>query len=195
MKERSGQDLQEMIDALSEAMENPACYARIDSSDGDTHREGEERSAGGRSGSTIDPPEGYLGSEGRVKSGPSQSLVGAGYRLELADARILHEGLGLADLAQPSTFGYYLAGFAEQATRDLQRIRRCYRWVNMSPAGSGGVGGTSIPVSRVRMAGRLGFEQPTDHIRDGMLVRRRDDRLRGGCCAGGAQRRSSCGGS
>ena len=235
----------------------------------------------------IEPPEGYLGSEGRLRSGPSPALVDAGYRLEVADARILHEGLCLADLAhvlelveaevvpgdtaaelcrvlldflstpvesfpydpvygdaynsrerelerrlgtaagwlptgrtrreagrlairialrrllldlhaavadlatrlagravelasvpwndttylqpaQPSSFGYYLAGFAEQATRDLERIRRCHGWVNLSPAGSGGVGGTSIPLNRVRMSDRLGFVRPTPHIRDGM---------------------------
>lgn len=234
-----------------------------------------------------EPPEGYLGAEGRLGSGPSPELVAAGYRLEVADAPILHEGLCLADLshilelvaaevapraaaaalcrelldflatdpasfpydpvygdaynsrerelerrigteagwlptgrtrreagriairlalrdrllalhdavaegtaalvrrseelagalwndttylqpAQPSTFGHYLAGFAEQGLRNLERIRASYRLVNQSPAGSGGVGGTSIPVDRSRMARRLGFERPTDHIRDGM---------------------------
>ena len=235
----------------------------------------------------VEAPDGYLGSEGRLRSGPSPALVEAGYRLEVADAGILHEGLCLADLAhvlelveakvlapatgaglcevllgflstpvesfpyeavygdaynsrerelerrvgpdagwlptgrtrreagrlairialrrrildlhdavvelatglvwravelasvpwndttylqpaQPSSFGYYLAGFAESATRDLERIRRCHRWANVSPAGSGGVGGTSVPLDRVRMSGRLGFREPTPHIRDGM---------------------------
>ena len=238
-------------------------------------------------GGMIEPPEGYLGLEGRVVSGPSPQLVEAGYRLEVDDARILHYGLCLADLAhilelveaevvpdhiaaslcreildflsthpesfpydpvygdaynsrerelerrlgavagwlptgrtrreagrlalrialrdrlldmhdavvgfatalvgrateladvpwndttylqpaQPSSFGHYLAGFAEQATRDLDRIRRCHRWVNRAPAGSGGVGGTAIPIDRTRLSDRLGFEQPTAHIRDGM---------------------------
>ena len=235
----------------------------------------------------IEPPDGYLGAEGRLRSGPSPVLVDAGYRLEVADAGILHEGLCLADLAhvlelaearvapagtaaelcrvlldfhstpvgafpydpvygdaynsrerelerrvgaaagwlptgrtrreagriairltlrrllldlhaavvelatglvgralelayvpwndttylqpaQPSSFGYYLAGFAEQATRDLERIRWCHGWANRSPAGSGGVGGTSIPLSRGRISDRLGFSRPTRHIRDGM---------------------------
>ena len=235
----------------------------------------------------IPPPEGYLGAEGRLGSGPSPELVEAGYRLEVADAAILHEGLCLADLghvlelvesgvapgaaaaalcrelldflatdpasfpydpvygdaynsrerelecrlgaeagwlptgrtrreagriairlalrdrllalqdavagwvdvlvrrseqladalwndttylqpAQPSSFGHYLAGFAEQGTRNLDRIRRCYLMVNQSPAGSGGVAGTPIPVDRSRMAARLGFDRPTAHIRDGM---------------------------
>jgi argininosuccinate lyase len=44
-------------------------------------------------------PEGYLGAEGRIASGPAPELVAAGYALELADAPLLHRGLGLADLA------------------------------------------------------------------------------------------------
>lgn len=235
----------------------------------------------------IRPPEGYLGAEGPLGSGPSPELIEAGYRLEMADAAILHEGLCLADLshvlelvaagvapraaaaalcrelldfldtdpasfpydpvygdaynsrerelerrlgsgagwlptgrtrreagriairmalrdrllalheavaactevlvgrseeladalwndttylqpAQPSSFGHYLAGFAEQGIRNLERLRHCYRLINQSPAGSGGVGGTPIPVDRSRMADRLGFDRPTAHIRDGM---------------------------
>lgn len=51
------------------------------------------------SGTGTPPPEGYLGAEGRVTAGPAPVLVEAGYGLELADAPILHHGLGLADLA------------------------------------------------------------------------------------------------
>ena len=224
---------------------------------------------------TIPPPEGYLGAEGRLASGPSPELIEAGYGLELADADFLHVGLGAADLshvmelveadvipneaaadlcrelldfmstdpsdfpynpvygdaynsrerelerrlgttagwlpagrtrreagriafrlalrdrlldlhdevaaltgelvgraeelaeafwndttylqpAQPSSFGHFLAGFAEPGIR------------NQSPAGSGGVGGTLLPLDRRRMAERLGFGRPTAQIRDGM---------------------------
>ena len=241
----------------------------------------------GRGCEVSGTPEGYLGAEGPLGAGPSPELVAAGYRLETADARFLHRGLCLADLAhilelreiglmppeparalcrevldflatpvgefpylpeygdsynsrerelerrlgsaagwlpagrtrreagrialrlalregllelheaaaglavvlaargrelaevvwndatylqpaQPSSFGYYLAGFAEGALRDMERIRACYRRANLSPAGSGGVGGTLIPLNRERLAERLGFDAPTVHIRDGM---------------------------
>jgi len=46
-----------------------------------------------------EPPEGYLGATGRIRSGPAPELVEAGYRLELGDAPLLHRGLGLADIA------------------------------------------------------------------------------------------------
>jgi argininosuccinate lyase len=48
---------------------------------------------------TRPPPTGYLGAEARIRSGPAPELVEAGYALELADAPLLHRGLGLADLA------------------------------------------------------------------------------------------------
>jgi len=46
-----------------------------------------------------EPPEGYLGTQARITSGPAPELVEAGYALEIADAPLLHRGLTLADLA------------------------------------------------------------------------------------------------
>lgn len=70
--------------------------------------------------------------------------------------------------AQPSSFGHYLGGFAEQVTRDLERIASAYRWADRSPAGTGGVAGTAIPLDRERLARRLGFAGPGVHSRDAM---------------------------
>lgn len=47
----------------------------------------------------TNPPDGYLGVEGRITSGPAEELVATGYAWELADAEILHDGLDLADMA------------------------------------------------------------------------------------------------
>ncbi len=47
----------------------------------------------------LPPPEGYLGTDARITSGPAPELVEAGYALEIADAPLLHRGLTLADLA------------------------------------------------------------------------------------------------
>ncbi|GAB2695171.1 lyase family protein [Kitasatospora kifunensis] len=43
-------------------------------------------------------PNGYLGSEARITRGPAREMVEAGYAAEIADAALLHHGLGLADL-------------------------------------------------------------------------------------------------
>jgi argininosuccinate lyase len=52
-----------------------------------------------------EPPEGYLGAGARIGRGPAPELVEAGYRLELADAPMLHRGFGLADLAHAIVLG------------------------------------------------------------------------------------------
>jgi argininosuccinate lyase len=70
--------------------------------------------------------------------------------------------------AQPSTFGHYLGGFAEQAVRHLDRIEAAYAVADVSPGGAGGAGGTRLPVDRDRLAGRLGFGAVGPHTRDAM---------------------------
>lgn len=70
--------------------------------------------------------------------------------------------------AQPSTFGHYLGGFAEQAVRHLDRIETAYARADASPAGAGAVGGTRLPLDRARLASRLGFGSVGPHTRDAM---------------------------
>ncbi len=45
------------------------------------------------------PPEGYLGREGRITSGPAPALEVAGYGYEIGDAELLHTALGHAHIA------------------------------------------------------------------------------------------------
>ncbi len=70
--------------------------------------------------------------------------------------------------AQPSTFGHYLGGFAEQAVRNLDRIKAAYGRADVSPAGAGGSGGTRLPLDRARLARLLGFGSVGPHTRDAM---------------------------
>ncbi|MHB1874517.1 MAG: lyase family protein [Streptosporangiaceae bacterium] len=56
-------------------------------------------SADSPTGGQVRPPEGYLGADARITSGPAPELVEAGYALETADAPLLHRGLTIADLA------------------------------------------------------------------------------------------------
>lgn len=232
-------------------------------------------------------PDGYLGADARITSGPAPEMVETGYRAEIADAELLHHGLGLADLvhllslseagvvpqdaaaglaaellritgtpaaefpyniaygdaynsrerelerrlgaaagwlhtsrtrreagriafrmavrdrllalheavagfvaalsdratehaesvwadntylqpAQPSTFGHYLGGFAEESLRHLTRIEQVFSLVDRSPAGAGGVGGSRLDLDRDELATRLGFAAVGAHTRDAM---------------------------
>ena len=70
--------------------------------------------------------------------------------------------------AQPSTFGHYLGGFAEQAVRHLDRTESAYARADVSPAGAGGAGGSRLPLDRARLAELLGFGSVGAHTRDAM---------------------------
>ena len=233
------------------------------------------------------PPPGYLGADARIRTGPSPEMVRAGYELELADADILHHGLGLADIAhvialaehevidrdeaaallsalleldrmqsseleidsrygdlvnvrehwlldrvgpaagwlsagrprreagriafrlalreqlldlaegalrfgsalhafaereratlmpdytyvvaaQPTTAGHWALSLVAPVIRDLQRLRADLVFVDASPAGTGGVNGSRLPVDRARLAALLGFAGQIANTRDAM---------------------------
>lgn len=90
----------------------------------------------------------------------------------LAQAR-RHRDTLMADFtylqpAQPTTLGYLLAGHLQPVLRHLMRLENAYNSVNRSPAGAGGTAGSSLPVDRERLAGRLGFYGVIPHARDAM---------------------------
>jgi argininosuccinate lyase len=71
-------------------------------------------------------PQGYLGAEARINRGPAPELVATGYALETADAPLLHEGLGLADLAHVLALtedGVMPAAAAAALTAELLQIQ------------------------------------------------------------------------
>jgi argininosuccinate lyase len=70
--------------------------------------------------------------------------------------------------AEPSTFGHYLGGFAEQAVRHLHRIEAAYDGADVCPAGAGAAGGARLPLDRARLAQLLGFGSVGQHTRDAM---------------------------
>jgi argininosuccinate lyase len=70
--------------------------------------------------------------------------------------------------AQPTTFGHYLLTFVYPVLRDLERLQTAFARTNASPAGSGSVNGTRLPLDRVRLAQLLGFDTYIPHTRDAM---------------------------
>jgi argininosuccinate lyase len=70
--------------------------------------------------------------------------------------------------AQPTTFGHYLLTFVYPLLRDLERARAAFARSNASPAGSGSVNGSRLPLDRERLAQRLGFDAVIAHTRDAM---------------------------
>ncbi|HLF28995.1 MAG TPA: argininosuccinate lyase [Anaerolineae bacterium] len=70
--------------------------------------------------------------------------------------------------AQPTTFGHYVLTFVHPLLRDLDRTRAAFERTNVSPAGSGSVNGSRLPLDRNRLAERLGFDTVIPHTRDAM---------------------------
>ncbi|HET7090645.1 MAG TPA: argininosuccinate lyase [Anaerolineae bacterium] len=70
--------------------------------------------------------------------------------------------------AQPTTFGHYLLTFVYPMLRDLDRTRAAFARANVSPAGSGSVNGSRLPLDRARLANLLGFDAVIPHTRDAM---------------------------
>jgi argininosuccinate lyase len=89
-------------------------------------------------------------------------------RLEAAHAATLWADSTYLQPAQPSTFGHYLGSFAEQAVRNLDRIKTAYGRADVSPAGAGGAGGSRLPLDRARLARLLGFGSVGANTRDAM---------------------------
>ncbi|MFQ5577404.1 MAG: lyase family protein, partial [Anaerolineae bacterium] len=70
--------------------------------------------------------------------------------------------------AQPTTLAHYLLTFAHPVARDLDRLRSAFARANRSPAGSGSVNGSRLPLNRDRLAELLGFDGLALHTRDAM---------------------------
>ncbi|MEK9164217.1 MAG: lyase family protein, partial [Chloroflexota bacterium] len=65
-------------------------------------------------------------------------------------------------------FGHYLLTFVYPMLRDLDRARAAFARTNVSPAGSGSVNGSRLPLDRTRLAELLGFDAVIPHTRDAM---------------------------
>ncbi|MBI4771516.1 MAG: argininosuccinate lyase [Chloroflexi bacterium] len=70
--------------------------------------------------------------------------------------------------AQPTTFAHYLLTFLYPILRDLDRLRAACVRTNASPAGSGSVNGSRLPLDRALLADLLGFDSVIPHTRDAM---------------------------
>ena len=69
-------------------------------------------------------------------------------------------------VAQPTTFGHYLLGFAGPIVRDLERIEALSARIDRSPAGIGSGNGSLIEQDREALSRLLGFGGIVAHGRD-----------------------------
>jgi argininosuccinate lyase len=80
------------------------------------------------------------------------------------DAATRHEGViipGYTHLqrAQPVLAGHYFLAYVEKFERDRERLLDCRKRVNVLPLGAAALAGTSLPIDRESVKGKLGFER------------------------------------
>jgi argininosuccinate lyase len=68
--------------------------------------------------------------------------------------------------AQPTTYGHWVAMWAQVMARDFERLSQLYERVNLSPAGAAILTGTDFPLDRHRTAQLLGFTAPLPNTLD-----------------------------
>ncbi|MDD4752939.1 MAG: argininosuccinate lyase [Desulfitobacteriaceae bacterium] len=73
--------------------------------------------------------------------------------------------------AQPVTFAHHLMAYFHMFARDVDRLRDCYRRMDVMPLGSGALAGTTFPIDREFVREGLGFAKVSDNSLDGVSDR------------------------
>ena len=73
--------------------------------------------------------------------------------------------------AQPITFAYHMAAYAEMFGRDIGRLKDCNKRMSECPLGSGALAGTTYSIDRLKTAEMLGFDRPCANALDGVSDR------------------------
>lgn len=73
--------------------------------------------------------------------------------------------------AQPITLGHHFLAYVQMFLRDLGRLKDNRRRLNVSPLGSGALAGTTFPLLREEVAGKLNFDGVTLNSLDGVSDR------------------------
>lgn len=72
---------------------------------------------------------------------------------------------------QPVLFAHHLLAYVEMLERDKERLRDCYKRINVMPLGSGALAGSTITVNRNLVAEKLGFPAITQNSMDAVSDR------------------------
>lgn len=89
----------------------------------------------------------------------------------LSCADMVMPGYTHLQLAQPITFGFYLAGIGTALARDTTRLFHAYEAANSSPLGACAFAGTSFATDRDLLADLLGFDTVRLHAQDAVASR------------------------
>jgi len=91
-----------------------------------------------------------------------RSLQNALVRLGEQNADVLIPGYTHLQRAQPVYFAHHFLAYAEMFERDHERLKDCFKRVNVCPLGSGAIAGSTLPIDREPVARLLGFIDSKD---------------------------------
>jgi len=78
------------------------------------------------------------------------------------NAGLLIPGYTHLQRAQPVYFAHHLLAYVEMLARDRERLKDCFKRVNVCPLGSGAIAGSTLPLNRELVARLLGFVDVKD---------------------------------
>src|SRR5881396_1855429 len=78
------------------------------------------------------------------------------------NADLLIPGYTHLQRAQPVYFAHHLLAYVEMLARDRERLKDCFKRVNVCPLGSGAIAGSTLPLDRELVARLLGFVDAKD---------------------------------
>src|SRR3989442_2366543 len=78
------------------------------------------------------------------------------------NADLLIPGYTHLQRAQPVYFAHHLLAYVEMLARDRERLKDCFKRVNVCPLGSGAIAGSTLPLDREMVARLLGFVYAKD---------------------------------
>ncbi|HYT61757.1 MAG TPA: argininosuccinate lyase [Haliangiales bacterium] len=91
-----------------------------------------------------------------------RSLQNALVWLGEQNADVLIPGYTHLQRAQPVYFAHHFLAYAEMFERDHERLKDCFKRVNVCPLGSGAIAGSTLPIDRELVARLLGFIDSKD---------------------------------
>ena len=91
-----------------------------------------------------------------------RSLQRALVELGEQNADLLIPGYTHLQRAQPVYFTHHLLAYVEMLARDRERLKDCFKRVNVCPLGSGAIAGSTLPLNRELVARLLGFVDVKD---------------------------------